>query len=189
MKYDVSGIKNDKIKEIFIDTLKDYTSLHENVIILKRAKLKTATMQARPVFSFSNFFRKEKHYCVFLGYHIRDVEELIIAKVPDKVLKGWFAHEFGHVVDYKQHSTLGILWYGLRYTLSKSFKRKVENDADYIALKYGFFDEIIATKEYILNHENISPNYKKKLGKYYLTLEDVHLCNEDTSILEPFDHL
>lgn len=189
MKYDVSRIKNDKIKEIFLETLKEYTTLHEHRIVLKRARLRTATMQARPVFNIPNFFRKKKDYCVFLGYHVRDVEELIIAKVPDRVLKGWFAHEFGHIVDYKQYSTLGILLYGLRYTFSKKFKRTVENNADYIALKYGFFNEIIETKKFILNHESILPKYKRKMNKYYLTIEDVYLCNEDTSILEPFDHL
>ncbi|MBD3636089.1 MAG: hypothetical protein HUJ25_02010 [Crocinitomicaceae bacterium] len=189
MKYSFQNLKNDKIKKLFLEVLRDFPTLHEHEIILSRSKLKSSTMRAQPLITIRNFFASHKKYKVTLGFHIRDKEELIIAKVPDDALKGWFAHELAHVVDYRQYSSFHLIAYGIRYVFSASFRKKVEHDADYIAIKYGFTDEILATKRYILEHELIEDKYKKKIKRYYLSVDQVHLCSEDRSLLEPYIHL
>lgn len=182
-------IKNEKIKSIFLDVLEDFKSLHDCDIILRRRKLTSATMMAQPDISIFRLFGHTNRYVIFLGYHIRDKEDLIIAKVPETVLRGWFAHEFAHLVDYRQYSNIKMVFFGLKYLFSAKFRKKVEHDADYIAIKYGFFDEILATKDYILNHELIEEKYKRKIKKYYLPREKVLICANDKSPLKPYLHL
>jgi hypothetical protein len=110
---------------------------------------------------------------------------LKIEDVPKKVMTGWFAHELGHLVDYQSYTNLGMINYGLKYLFSDSFKMKTEHEADYIAIKKGFRKEIIATKEWLLNHNLVDQGYKDKLNKYYLSIEQVELCNLNDIPFEP----
>lgn len=166
--------------------MKSYEGLQEFEIVVSQQKLKSSTMQAQPVISLKSIFTGVKRYRIKLNDHIRDHEELKITDVPEKVLKGWFAHELGHIVDYKQHSNFRMIFFGIKYMLFKKFKKKVEHDADYIAITYGYHDEILATKRYIIEHDLIGHKYKNKILKYYLAEEDVMLCSEDKTILEPY---
>jgi hypothetical protein len=171
------AIDNVKIKESFIEVLKEYEVLHDSHIILYQKRIKTTTMQAQPIIALKNIFRGVEKYRIKLGIYVSSSESLKVEEVPRKVLKGWFAHELGHVVDYLSYSSLGMINYGLKYISSKSFKRKAEHEADYIAIKNGFKEEIIATKKWVLNHDLVGQNYKDVLNKYYLSIEEVELCN------------
>jgi hypothetical protein len=105
-----------------------------------------------------------------------DAEELLIEEVPRVVLKGWFAHELGHIVDYEIRSNVSMIGYGLKYTFSDSFKKACEHQADSIAIEHGFHKEIIATKKFLLQNELISEAYKEKLRKYYMPISGVKMC-------------
>ncbi|MEX1003645.1 MAG: hypothetical protein WDZ35_16115 [Crocinitomicaceae bacterium] len=189
MQVTLKNIKNEKIIAIFKEVLEEFESLHNCEIVLGRKRLRSSTMQAQPDIRLWDIFSTTNRYKVNLGYHIKDKEELIIANVPDEVLKGWFAHELGHLVDYRQHSNLKMLAFGFKYVFSSSFRMKAEHDADYIAIKYGFFEEILATKDYILDHDLIEDEYKAKIKKYYLSRKKVVMCSKDKSLLERFMHL
>lgn len=180
------GVENKRIRDCFQKVMKSFEGLHEYEIILNKGKIKSSTMQAQPIISFKSIFTGVKRYRIKLNEHIRDHEELCITDVPDDVLIGWFAHELGHVVDYKRHSNFSMIIFGIKYLLFKRFKKKVEHDADYIAITYGYHEEILATKRYIIEHDLIGEKYKNKILKYYLAEEDVMLCSEDKTILEPY---
>lgn len=186
MNITYKGVEDERICDCFRAVMKNFKGLHEYEIILNQGKIKSSTMQAQPIISLKSIFTGVKRYRIKLNHHIRDHEELRITDVPDSVLKGWFAHELGHVVDYKQHSNLSMIIFGIKYLLFKKFKMKVEHDADYIAITYGYHEEILATKRYIVEHDIIGDKYKNKILKYYLTEEDVMLCSQDESILEPY---
>ncbi|MDX1652291.1 MAG: hypothetical protein R3277_07360 [Brumimicrobium sp.] len=180
------GVKNQRIKKCFSEVLERFDNLHDFEIVVMKRRVKSSTMQAQPIISLKSVFTGVKKYRIKLNDHIRDHEELKITEVPDIVLKGWFAHELGHLVDYKQHSNFSMIIFGIKYLFSKKFKKKVEHDADYIAITFGYHQEILATKRYIIQHDLIGDKYKNKILKYYLPEEDVLLCSKDKTILKPY---
>ncbi|RRO20877.1 hypothetical protein [Flavobacteriaceae bacterium 14752] len=180
------GIESKRIQECFLSVVDKFDGLHEFEITVTQVKVKSSTMQAQPIISLKSVFTGVKRYRIKLNEHIRDHKELKITDVPDDVLKGWFAHELGHVVDYKRRSNFKMVVFGIKYLLFRKFKRKVEHDADYIAITHGFHKEILATKRFIIEHESIGNKYKNKILKYYLPEKDVLLCSQDKSILEPY---
>ncbi len=173
MKVKFKQIKSDKIKESFLKVLNHYDDLHDFSITLSQKRVKSSTMQAQPIISLNNIFTGIKKYKIVLGVYVSSSNRLKVEDVPQEVMTGWFAHELGHLVDYLSYSNLGMIRYGLQYVFSNAFKIKAEHEADYIAIKKGFRDEIIATKEWVLNHDLVGQNYKNKLNKYYLSIEQV----------------
>jgi hypothetical protein len=179
------NVENDKIRNTFIEVLAEYEELHPYEITLIKEELKNSTMQAQPIINFGNLFSGTKRYKVQLAESVRDAEELIIAEVPHDVLKGWFAHELGHIVDYEVHSNINMIGFGLKYTFSDNFKRACEHEADSIAIEHGFHEEIIATKKFILENELVSNEYKAKLRKYYMPIKGVKMCLEKNPPIKP----
>jgi hypothetical protein len=164
------------IRNTFIEVFAEYDKLHEYDMTLIQEELKNSTMQAQPIIGIANLFTGKKRYKVQLAESVCDAEELLIEEVPRVVLKGWFAHELGHIVDYEIRSNVSMIGYGLKYTFSDSFKKACEHQADSIAIEHGFHKEIIATKKFLLQNELISEAYKKKLRKYYMPISGVKMC-------------
>lgn len=177
MKVKFKKVQSDIIKDSFLTALKEYEELHDYSVTLYQKRIKSSTMQAQPIISLKNIFSGVKRYRIMLGVYVSSSESLKVEDVPKEVMTGWFAHELGHLVDYLSYSNVGMIRYGLRYVFSNSFKIKAEHEADYIAIKRGFRDEIIATKEWVLNHDLVGQRYKDRLNKYYLSIEQVELCN------------
>lgn len=186
-KMNVKFVNIDKphIREAFMEVLTEYKKLHAYEITLIQEELKHSTMQAQPIISLSNLFSSKKHYKIQFAETVRDAEELIIAEVPYEVLKGWFAHELGHIVDYEVRSNMSMVGYGLKYKFSNSFKKACEHQADSIAIDHGFHKEIIATKRYLLEHDLIPEIYKAKLRKYYMPISGVEMCVQKNSPIVP----
>jgi hypothetical protein len=42
-------------------------------------------------------------------------------RVPYNVIVGWLAHELGHVLDYKDRSSINLMWFGVMYYFSHDF--------------------------------------------------------------------
>lgn len=164
------------IRNTFIEVFAEYDKLHEYDMTLIQEELKNSTMQAQPIIGIANLFTGKKRYKVQLAKSVCDAEELLIEEVPRVVLKGWFAHELGHIVDYEIRSNVSMIGYGLKYTFSDSFKKACEHQADSIAIEHGFHKEIIATKKFLLQNELISEAYKEKLRKYYMPISGVKMC-------------
>ncbi len=169
---------NDKIIKAFLDVWQQYKSLHEYGFEVVQKRLKASTMQARPVFDLSEIFSKSRKYRLNVAEKIYDSGELSVADLPEDVLRGWFAHELGHIVDYENHSNMGMIAYGIRYSLSDQYKRDREHEADSIAIRHGFKQEIIAAKKYLLENELISLKYQDQIKKYYMSVSGVELCPE-----------
>uniref|UniRef100_UPI0025D22FA8 hypothetical protein n=1 Tax=Algoriphagus sp. TaxID=1872435 RepID=UPI0025D22FA8 len=132
-----SGI-NDKIKKVFIEVWQHYESLHHYGFEVVQRRLSGSTMQAQPVIDFSQVFGTKRGYRIDVAEKVLDSGELHVADLPEDVLRGWFAHELGHMIDYENHSNVGMIAYGIRYSLSDEYKREREHEADSIAIRYGF---------------------------------------------------
>ncbi len=165
------NIQNQKIKDSFIKVLNRYEALHNCRVSLRQIHIKSSTMQAQPVFSLGSLISGITHYKVKLAILVRDSKQLKVADLPEDVLTGWFAHELGHLVDYRSHHNLGMILFGIKYMLSEKFKREAEHAADRIAIRHGFRQEIIATKKFILEHHLLDESYKDKIRKYYMPIE------------------
>ena len=144
-------------------------------------------MQAQP--DFKSFFqtRRNRKYYILISerFHIEH-EEFSIMDVDDEVLIGWLGHELGHVMDYRDRSSLGMLIFGVKYLFSKKFLKEVERTADRYAVKHGMYQYILATKNFILNNTSITPKYKNRIKELYLSPEEImEMVNEmDTASVE-----
>src|SRR5690625_4767656 len=86
---------------------------------------------------------------------------------------GWLGHELGHVMDYRSRSGFGMMIFGLRYLYSKNYLKEAERRADSFAIRHGMGNYIIATKNFILNHSDISEKYKDRIRRLYLSPEEI----------------
>lgn len=179
------NVHNKQTKDIFLKVYKKYEELHSVKLILRQTTIKGSTMQAQPILKPENIFRPIDTYKIQLATFVRDSQDLKVDELPQEVLTGWFAHELGHVIDYLRFSPIGMLGYGTRYLTSSSFQKKVEHRADEIAIENGFYKKILATKEFLLNHDMIDQKYKDKILKYYMSVENVNKLIEKNVHLHP----
>ncbi len=183
MQVQFTQLKNKKIQQCFMKALEGFESLQDQEFIVTQKRISGSTMQAQPFIKLSNLFTEEKKYWVKVAVYVRDSEKIKVADLPEEVLIGWFAHELGHVEDYKHNSNFKMIGFGLRYVLFPKFKRKVEHSADYIAIEKGFKSEILASKRFIFESDLVSQKYLDKLSKFYLPIEKVELCMDGEKIL------
>ena len=133
-------------------------------------------MQAQPVITRNSILNGIDSYRLSIAEYVRDSDEFVVDDLPGEIIKGWFAHEFGHIVDYENRSVLGMAWYGLKYVFSESFARNAEAEADVIAVQHGFYQYVKKTKEFLLS-DAISSKYRDKLTRNYMSIEDLEVCN------------
>ena len=171
----------ESIKDEALIALSHYPELADcDITFVFKDNIKKSTMQAQP--KFASFFkgRSNRAYVIKISRKIQiDTEELSIGDIPKDVMIGWLGHELGHVMDYRERSSFGMLIFGIKYLFSHAHIQEVERAADTYAVMHGMGDYILKTKSFILDHADISEKYKAKLRKLYMSPEEVmHLINE-----------
>ena len=155
--------------------LSHYPELKDTPIEFKFKKnIKKSFMQAQP--KLSGFFknRKNRSYVIYINEKFKIEDETFSVKdVPSEVLIGWLGHELGHVMDYRDRSAIDMLWFGIRYVTSNNYIREAERAADTYAVNHGLGQNIIATKDFILNHSKLSESYKSRIQDLYLSQEEI----------------
>ena len=168
-----------RIPESIINEVKTALSYYpslENTSIEFRFKknIKKSTMQARP--TFGSFFRSRKNrkYVILISetFKISD-KEFMTRHIPKDIFIGWIGHELGHIMDYQNRSKLNLIWFGIKYLLSDNHIVEAERAADSFAVAFGMEDYILKTKDFILNHAEITQTYKDRIQKYYLSPEEI----------------
>lgn len=180
MEIKVKEVSSKRIIEIFKETAACYPQLKKVNLVLHQRKMKSTTMRAQP--ALLSLLVGTPTYKIEISNNTDLADHVKITEVPNEVLKGWFAHELGHVIDYLDRGFLGMLWFGIRYLRSKNFRIRTEHEADKIAVANGFSDSILATKKYILEHSALSAKYKARIKKYYLSANDI------VALLEAEEH-
>lgn len=179
------NLENKQIpKEIYkeaIIALEHYPELWDtDITFLFKDNIKKSTMQAQP--KWASFFksRGNRAYIILISRKIQiDQDELNFSEIPSDVVTGWLGHELGHVMDYLNRSALGMLKFGIKYLYSGAHIKEVERTADVFAITHGMGGYILKTKNFILDHADISEKYKAKLRNLYMSPEEVmHLLNE-----------
>lgn len=167
-----------------LTALSYFPELKDTEIIFKfKDNIKKSTMQAQPL--FTSFFksRKKRGYIILISRRIQiENEEFTIEDIPSEVVIGWLGHELGHVMDYRNRSSMGMLIFGFKYLFSNRHIKEVERAADTFAIAHGMGDYILKTKNFILDHANLSKRYKDRIRKLYMSPEEVmHLINENST--------
>ena len=131
-------------------------------------------MLAQP--KFGSFFRKKSYrsYVILISETFKiSNKQFSTRDIPSDILIGWIGHELGHIMDYQNRSKINLIWFGLKYLLSENHIVEAERAADRFAVNYGMADYILKTKNFILNHADISETYKNRIKKYYLSPEEI----------------
>lgn len=170
---------NENIKTAFLEVWEQYKELHSYGFEVIQSNVSGSTMQAQPLIDLSDIFGKNRQYKLDVAETVLDSDDLFISDLPKSVLRGWFAHELGHIVDYENHSNAGMIAYGIRYVLSDKYKREREHEADSIAIRHGFRKDVIAAKKYILENDFISPAYQEQIKRYYMSISGAELCPDE----------
>lgn len=165
--------------------LSHYPELKDTHIEFRFKKnIKKSFMQAQPKIGSLLKNRGHREYLVFINDEFNiEGEKFDINNVPSDVLVGWIGHELGHVMDYLDRSSLGLVWFGIKYVTSKNYIREAERAADTYAVNHGLGEYIIATKDFILNQSRLSDTYKERIKNLYLSQEEImvliHEIDED----------
>ncbi len=139
-----------------------------------KKNIKKSTMQAQP--RFSSFFKSKEHreYVILISEKFKiSNKEFFTKDIPSDILVGWIGHELGHIMDYQNRSNLNLIWFGLKYVFSENHIIEAERAADTFAVNQGMESYILKTKDFILNNAEITPSYKLRIVKYYLSPEEI----------------
>ncbi|MEX2336907.1 MAG: hypothetical protein WD555_06520 [Fulvivirga sp.] len=151
-----------------------------SIDFILKEKINKVTMQAQP--RIKTLFKKKSRrtYKIKISKHLNLGEKIKpIEDIPTDILVGWIAHELGHIMDYLDRSSFQMIGFGFRYLTSKSFVMNAERQADVYAINHGFADQIIKTKNYILNgEEDLSAKYRQRIDLYYISPEEVRIIEE-----------
>jgi hypothetical protein len=177
-KIETYGLKKRIPEEIHFPVLKTlsfYPELKDTTIIFRYKKPNDKIiMSAQPVYKTMFRVLTERVYYVNISRTIKlGSNSLKVEELPEDVLIGWLGHELGHLMDYKERSILGMIWFGLNYWLSENYVKGAERTADEYAVNHGLADHIVKTKNYILNHADIPQRYKQKMQRLYLSPEEI----------------
>lgn len=145
-----------------------------------KENIKKSTMQARP--TFDSFFKskKDRKFLILISKKFKiSGREFSTLDIPDDIFIGWIGHELGHIMDYQNRSKLNLIWFGLKYLFSDNHIVEAERAADGFAVKHKMEDYILKTKNFILNHAEISEVYKNRMKRYYLSPEEIMVLVED----------
>jgi hypothetical protein len=116
-------------------------------------------------FMFSSPYSKNIYY---------NSKQLKDFKFSDIALKGALAHELSHKVDYKKMNIFQVLIIKSRYKKDANFKKKIECNADKIAIERGFGEELIQlmkeTKE-----KYPKERFEKRIKPFHLTISEMHI--------------
>lgn len=137
-------------------------------------------MQAQPTWASIFKSRYKRSYIILISKEFK-VEDKVFSLdvVPDDVLVGWLGHELGHVMDYRDRSSFGMIWFGAKYLFSSRHIQEVERAADDYAVKHGMGEYILKTKNFILDNASLSDTYKARMRRFYLSPEEIlELINE-----------
>jgi hypothetical protein len=172
----------DKV-QVALDYYPQLKNIHIEFKIKKN--IKKSTMQARP--TFDSFFKpkKDRKFLILISKKFKIADKSFSTlDIPDDIFIGWIGHELGHIMDYQNRSRFNLIWFGIKYLFSENHIVEAERAADKFAIQHKMEAYILKTKNFILNHADISEVYKNRMKKYYLSPEEIMHLIEDRDRIE-----
>lgn len=171
-KYAVNKVIPDPIREVTLEALSFFPDLIDTKIDFQfKNKISGSVMQAQPkVGSLLLNKRENRAYKIKISRYLELEDEAVpIEDLPYEVLLGWIGHELGHIKDYVERSALNMVGFGVQYYCSNNFVTEAEIAADSYAVAGGLGEMIVATKNFVLNHERLPEDYKNKIKTLYMS--------------------
>ena len=171
-KFATNKVIPNEIRELTLEALSYFPDLINTKIDFQfKNNIHGSVMQAQPkVGSLFMHSKENRAYKIKISRNLfLEDNPIPIEQLPDDVLLGWIGHELGHIQDYIERGSMNLLGFGVKYYLSNSFVTKAEIAADSYAVAHGLGEKIIATKNFVLNHDQIPLTYKQKIEALYLS--------------------
>lgn len=171
-KFAVNKDIPDEIRDITLLALSFFPELTDTKIDFQfQNKIRGSVMQAQPKIGSLLFNSKENRaYRIKISRHLELLDEMLpIEELPADVLLGWIGHELGHIKDYLDRSAINMISFGIRYVLSDRFVTQAEIAADSHSVANGLGEAIVATKNFVLNHDRLPEGYKDKIRALYMS--------------------
>lgn len=138
-----------------------------------KKKINKCFMQAQP--KWYGFFqsKSKRDYVIKISRSFQlEGSAIPIEEMPSDVLKGWFAHELGHIMDYQDRSAFSLMKFGFSYITSRKYMMEAERTADVKAIHCNLGEYLLSSKNFILNHTDIPLEYKEKINRFYMSAEE-----------------
>lgn len=181
----------DPIREVTLEALSYFPDLLDIRIDFEfKKKIGGSVMQAQPRVGSLVFRGKENRaYRIKISRYLElEDENILIEELPHDVLLGWIGHELGHIQDYMDRSAVNLMGFGVKYYCSRQFVTEAEITADSYAVSHGLGEKIIATKNFVLNHDKLPEDYKNKIRALYMSpgeiLSLVEAIEKDEEVAE-----
>ncbi len=161
------------IESEILKALSFYPELQKTCIrFVFKQNIKKSVMQAQP--DIPALLKGKRAYNINISALFKLTTTAIpIHQIPKDIMVGWIGHELGHVMDYENRGIWGIIRFGAGYVFSPDFVRQAERVADTYAVEHGLGWYILQTKNFILNHADLSQKYKDKIARLYLSPDDI----------------
>lgn len=99
--------------------------------------------------------------------------ELCYKILPDSAKTGLIGHELVHVQDYKSKGFFAIIWMGIKYSISRKYRTRVEYVTDSLTIVSGLGLETLAFVNYVESSGLASKKYLKRKDKFYMDTEEM----------------
>jgi hypothetical protein len=145
------------------------------------------TLAARPRFLSLFRSRDKRAYTIFVDKQVKDREGVLFENFPFNAQVGGLGHEYAHIIDYADRSSLNIMWLGIKYLFSKKARARLEHKVDKIAIERGLGWQTLAWEEYIFHHSEASKRYKRYKKDFYLSEEEIREHMQKCDLYEQLD--
>jgi hypothetical protein len=159
------------LQEAALEAWQAYPELHRTLVRIHFRQVKKATMQARPRWDVLLRGGKKRSYEIRIRTRWHFSPGTPLEDFPHEVLVGWFAHEMGHIMDYRRRNSFSMLRFVVGYLFSSAYRRQAEHTADCFAIEHGLGPAILATKTYLLEQAGLPFRYRRRLEQHYLSPE------------------
>ena len=183
-RLDNKVIPNEVYKPV-VKALSYFPALDDYTIEFKFKKtLKNRVMQAQPQIKTLLKGKKNRAYKIVMSRNLfMSDSSATLDQLPHDVLVGWFVHELGHIMDYKDRSSANMFGFAINYITSKPFLKRSEKRADTYATENGGGKELLKTKKFILFKSKFPKEYKAKIKDLYPSPEEITaLLSEDGEV-------
>jgi len=134
-------------------------------ITLKHCAIRT-TLNCRPRL-FSTFFNRKTKRKYVIRVNSKPRNGICYDSIPAEALRGLWAHELAHVVDYASVGACGVMKRGLWY-LSPGRKEMFEKSIDLLAIRHGAGTWLLEWSCYVQERSGATDEYKAYKRRYYL---------------------
>ena len=129
--------------------------------------------QAQPL--FSSILRKpESRFYIIKVQECNKSNPLCYNVLPDSAKVGLVGHELIHIKDYQTKGFFDIVKMGIKYSMCRKYKKRVEYETDSLTIVNKMGNEVLILMKFIHNSGLASKSYLRKKKKYYM--DTVEVC-------------